>query len=165
MRTFLSVAATLLLLAAPLATGEAQLAPAPANGIVPDSPGALVLESVGGSAGSFAGIGAVMLLSRCDVEDIGCDILTVGAAGLAGVVGATVGTMLTARYTGSRRSAGGAALGAAVGTGVGLGVHYLLNNDSDRNLDDAVVIPIFAISQGTLAAIGSRLVGAARGMR
>ena len=102
------IATALLLVTAPLATIEAQLAPAPANRIVPDSPGALVLESVGASAGSFIGIGAVMLLSECGVDDLGCEILTVGAAGLAGIAGATIGTMLTARFTGSRRSAGGA---------------------------------------------------------
>ncbi len=165
MRRFLTIAATLVLIGAPMATSEAQFAPPSASGIVPDSPGALLLESAGGSAGSFVAMGAVLLLSTCDIDDLGCEILTVGASGLAGIAGATIGTMLTARYTGAQRSVAGAALGAAVGTGVGLGVHYLLNNNSDRNLGDAVTIPIFAISQGTLAAIGSRVVGAARGMR
>jgi hypothetical protein len=46
-----------------------------------------------------------------------------------------------------------------VGTGFGLGVHYVLNKGSDRNLDDVVVIPIFTLSQGTIAALGSRLLG------
>jgi hypothetical protein len=38
-------------------------------------------------------------------------------------------------------------------------VHWLLNEGTDRNLDDAVVIPIFAVSQGVLAALGSRWLG------
>lgn len=84
MRRFMRIAIALLLVAASAATSDAQLAPRPANGIVPDSPGALVLESVGASVGSFIGIGAVMLLSDCGVDDLECEILTVGAAGLAG---------------------------------------------------------------------------------
>ena len=163
MRTTLTLAIAVLLLVATALDAEAQAAAAP--GIVSDSPSALVLEVVGASAGSFIGIGAVRLLKACGVDDMRCDFVMFGAEMVAGVAGATAGTMLTARYTGSRRSVGGATLGAALGTGVGLGVHYLLNNNSDRNLDDAVVIPIFAISQGVFAALGSRLLGAARGMR
>jgi hypothetical protein len=56
----------------------------------------------------------------------------------------------------SPRSAGGAALGAVVGTGVGLGVHWLLNSNSDRNLGDKIVVPIFVLSQGVFATLGSR---------
>jgi hypothetical protein len=59
----------------------------------------------------------------------------------------------------------GAAGGAIVGTGVGLGVHWLVNQNSDRNIGDDIVAPIFILSQGTFAALGSRLIGAARSMR
>jgi hypothetical protein len=124
-------------------------------------PAAFLLESLGGSVGSLIGIGAVGLSSRCGVDDLGCLILKVGAGGVLGAIGATIGASLAARYTGSPRSAFGAALGAVAGTGVGLGIHYVLNNSSDRNFDDpGVVVPIFIISQGTFAAIGSRLLGA-----
>jgi hypothetical protein len=126
---------------------------------VPTPPAArssLALEALGGSLGSAAGIGLVVLISDCGVDDLACDILTAGAAGVAGVVGATVGTALVARQTGARYSVAGAALGAILGTAVGLGVHYLVNSNSDRNLDDAIVLPIFAISQGLFAAIAGR---------
>jgi hypothetical protein len=66
---------------------------------------------------------------------------------------------LVARQTGSHRSVPGALVGSIVGTGVGLGVHYLLNRESDRNLGDKVVVPIFALAQGIFAAWGSRLAG------
>jgi hypothetical protein len=117
--------------------------------------GSVLLEALGGSVGSAVGIGLV-LLSECGVDDLACEILTVGVAGVAGVTGATLGTALVARQTGARHSTMGAVAGAVLGTGVGLGVHYLLNRNSDRNLGDMIVVPIFAISQGLFAAIGGR---------
>ena len=148
--------------AAPLAAQGESTAP---RSLAPDSRSALLLEALAGTSGAAVGIAAVALLSRCGVDDLGCDMATAGAAGLAGVAGATLGTTLAARYTGSRRSAGGAALGALVGTAVGLGVHYAVNRNSDRNIGDAGVYAIFALTQGVAAAVGSRLVGAAKGMR
>ncbi len=106
--------------------------------------------------GSAVGIGLVFLASECGVDDLACEIITVGVAGAAGVVGAALGTAFVARQTGARHSVTGAVAGAILGTGVGLGVHYLLNRNSDRNLGDMVVVPIFAISQGVFAAIGGR---------
>ena len=124
-----------------------------------NSPGAFVLEAAGGTAGSLAGMGIVAVASKCGVEDLACTLLTVGAGGALSAIGATVGTTLVARQTGSNRSVPGALLGSVVGTGVGLGVHYLLNRNSDRNLGDKVVVPIFALAQGVFAAWGSRLLG------
>ncbi|MGH7693441.1 MAG: hypothetical protein ACRENH_00595 [Gemmatimonadaceae bacterium] len=66
---------------------------------------------------------------------------------------------VVARATGSRHSIPGAFLGGIVGTGLGLGIHYVLNEGTDRNLGDWIVIPIFTLSQGTIAALGSRLLG------
>jgi hypothetical protein len=130
-------------------------------GRLPD-PQAFVLEAAAGSVGSLAGIAIVGLTRECGVEELGCIILTVGAGGALGAVGATIGTTLAARATNSPRSVGGAALGALIGTGVGLGVHWLLNRGSDRNLGDKVVVPIFVLSQGIFSALGSRIVGARR---
>jgi hypothetical protein len=120
---------------------------------------AFVLESLGGTAGSLVGMGVTAVASNCGVEDLACTLLTVGAGGALSAIGATAGTTLVARATGSHRSVPGAFLGSIVGTGVGLGVHYLLNRESDRNLGDKVVVPIFALAQGIFAAWGSRLVG------
>jgi hypothetical protein len=116
----------------------------------------LLLEALGGSVGSAVGISLILLVSECGVDDLACEFLTVGAAGAAGVLGATLGTALVARQAGARHSTPGAVVGAVLGTGIGLGVHYLLNRNSDRNLGDMVVVPIFAISQGVFAAIGGR---------
>jgi hypothetical protein len=136
-----------------------------AAAVQPDGGGALLIEALGGTVGSLVGIGIIGLTANCGVDDLGCVILNVGAGGLLGAIGATVGTTLAARYTGSRRSVLGAALGAVVGTGAGLGIHYVFNQSSDRNLGDAVVVPIFVVSQGVFAALGSRLFGAAASMR
>ncbi len=122
--------------------------------------GSFALEALGGSVGSALGMIIVGVSADCDVEDLACLIKTIAGAGALGVVGATAGTILVARRNGSPRSVVGAAAGAMVGTGVALGVHWLLDNNSDRNLDDAeFVIPLFAIGQGTFAALGSRLAG------
>jgi hypothetical protein len=144
------------LLAAPLAFAQPSQSPRVRD------PGAFVVEALGGSAGSLIGIGLVGVASKCGVEDLRCILLKVGAGGALGAIGATVGTSLAARYTGSERSIGGAALGAVVGTGIGLGVHYLLNRNSDRNLGDKIVVPIFVLSQGILSAVGSRILGGPR---
>ena len=125
-------------------------------------PSAFSVEVLGASLGSLIGIGAVALTQKCGVEDLGCTILKVGAGGAVGALGATVGSQLASRYTGSRRSVAGAVAGAIVGTGVGLGVHWLLNAGTDRNLGDNIVVPIFVISQGVFTAIGSRAFGRLR---
>jgi hypothetical protein len=124
----------------------------------PNSSGSFVLEALGGSLGSLAGVGLIAL-TKSHGEDLGCSAIRVGIGGVAGAIGATVGTTLAAHSTNSRRSVIGSALGAVVGTGVGLGVHYAFNHDSNRNLGDAVTVPIFVVSQGTLSAIGSRMLG------
>lgn len=118
--------------------------------------GNFLLEAAAGTLGSLAGIAVVGLVADCGVEDLGCIIRTVGAGGAMGAIGATAGVTIAARRSNAPRSVAGAALGAVVGTGVGLGVHWLLNRSSDRNLGDAVVVPIFVISQGVFAAVGSR---------
>jgi hypothetical protein len=137
-----------------LATAGSSTAARPKGG------NAFLLETLGGSVGSLAGIGIGLgLASACESEDLGCEIVSIVTGGALGIAGAATGVALTARHTGSSRSAAGAVLGALVGTGVGLGVHYLVNRASDRNLGDASVVPIFVISQGVLAAMGSRLLG------
>jgi hypothetical protein len=125
-------------------------------------PRAFALEALGGSAGSLVGIGAVGIWNKCGVEDLRCLILKAGASGLAGAAGATIGTTLSARYTGAKRSVAGAALGAVVGTGAGLGIHYLVTRAGGGNLGDNVVAPIVILSQGILSTAGSRLLGKRR---
>ena len=122
-------------------------------------PGAYFLEALGGTVASFIGMGIVGLVSNCGVDDLVCLLKTVGAGGVAGVVGATIGVSLVARATGSKRSIPRAVLGAVVGTGLGALIHIGLDRGTDRNLDDVIVIPIFTVSQGTIAALGSRLLG------
>jgi hypothetical protein len=124
-----------------------------------NGPGSLAVEALAGSFGSAIGMGIVALAADCGFDDLGCELLSVGAGGIAGIVGATIGTTIAARQTGSSHSVLGAALGATVGTGVGLGIHYIFNRGTNRNLGMPVVVPIFVISQGTVAALGSRLLG------
>ena len=143
------------LLAPPAVHAQAS-APSGATRPAPGA-GTVALMSLGGSVGSLAGIGLVALASDCGVDDLGCTILSVGAGGAAGALGATVGSWLVARNAGVRASFLGAGLGAVVGTGIGLGVHYILNSGSSRNFDTpGAVVPIFVLSQGIFAALGSQ---------
>ena len=164
MRRAAPFALVTLLLAAPAAAGaqrveDRALALRDVVAAQPARRGSLPLEMLAGTAGSLAGIALVGLNVDCGVEDLGCLIKAVAGGGARGAVGAAVGVTLAARGTGAPRSALGAGLGAVAGTGAGLGVHYLLNRGTDRNLGDAVVIPIFAVSQGVGAALGSRWLG------
>ena len=131
----------------------------------PDSPQALGLEVAAGIAGSAAGIGAVLYLTDCGVEDLGCDIMRVLTAGAVGIAASTAATQLAASRTGSRRSVFGAMLGGAVGTGIGLGLHYLLQEQLGDGVSDPGSVAVIVVSQGAVAALGSRLIGAAKGMR
>src|SRR5215211_772183 len=63
--------------------------------------GAFLMEAAGGALGSAAGIGIVALASNCGIDDLACAIKTVGAGGLLGTIGATIGTTIAARQTGS----------------------------------------------------------------
>lgn len=153
--------ALVLLLACLPASAQAQriapLALQTQSGTGSGDPRDFAIEAGAASLGSLVGIGLVALGTECGVEDLGCMIRKAGASGIAGVAGATIATQLAARQTGSPRSIAGAVLGGAVGTGVGLGVHWLLNEGTDVNLDDGAVVPIFVLSQGIFAALGSRM--------
>lgn len=159
-----------LLLIAPAVSGAQRLQPRlvgrPASAVTSgsqartsSSAGDFAFEAAAGALGSLAGIGLTALVSDCGMDDLGCIIKTVGTGGLLGAIGATAAASFMARQLDSPRSVTGAALGAVLGTGVGLGVHYVLNSGSDRNLGDALVVPIFVVSQGVFAAIGSRILG------
>ena len=169
----LSGGALVVLLASPIARADAQRVErtvfhAPVPALAPAATllagqesgrGSLPLEMLAGAAGSALGMAVVALNADCGVEDLACGIRRAAGAGALGAVGATVAVTLAAGATDAPGSVLGASVGALVGTGVGLGVHWLLNQGTDRNLDDALVIPIFAVSQGTLAALGSRWLG------
>ena len=120
---------------------------------------AFFIEAAGGVLGSGLGAGIVLLSTSCGGDDLGCGILKIGSAGLVGAIGATVGTTLAARHTGSRRSVVGAALGAVVGTGAGLAIQYFVTRGRASTLGDRIAAPIIIVSQGVVSAVGSRLVG------
>ena len=131
---------------------------ASSGAIVAQSPssGSLPLEMLAGSAAAGVAYAVAVYSVDCGVDDLACGILRAGGAGLLGAVFSATAVNMVARRTGAPHSWWGAGLGSLIGLPVGLGVHYLINRNSDRNLDDAIVIPIFAISQGVFATLGSR---------
>jgi hypothetical protein len=117
---------------------------------------AFLIEALGGTAGAFAG-GAIVWFAReeCDVEDTVCILKSLGVAGIGTVIGATAGTYLAGQAGDTQPSLLGAGLGAAVGLAAGVGVVKLLDEANVRGR----FVPLLALTltEGSLAALGSRL--------
>jgi hypothetical protein len=117
---------------------------------------AFLIEALGGTAGAFVG-GGLILLAReeCDVEDTVCILESLGVAGIGSVLGATAGTYFAGKAADTQPSLVGAGLGAALGLAAGVGVVKLLDEANVRGKYIPIVSLI--ITEGTLTALGSRL--------
>jgi hypothetical protein len=127
---------------------------------------AFVVEALGGSAGSALGIGLGLVIAKpggCPSnDDIACILRRLGAVGIIAVAGTTVGTVVAGRWAGTDPSIVGALLGAAVGAAAGIGLEHLITEEMNQSLGDAGAVVLFSVSQGILAAAGSRLGAALR---
>ena len=119
---------------------------------------AVLIEAAGGTAGSLAGFALVYSTSgRCDVEDLACNLQHAGAAVLVATAGAAAGAYLAGRLARTQPSMVGAALGAVVGAAGGIGVAHLLTEELNLVNSDTGAIIGYAVAQGTLTALGSRV--------
>jgi hypothetical protein len=149
----------LVLLWAPSARGQ-RTSPAAVTGAR-----AFTTEALGGAIGSAIGIAAGLAIARPDDcppdDDVVCTLRRLGVTGLVGVVGATVGTTVAGRLAGTDPSVVGAFLGAAAGAAVGIGVEHLITEEMGQTIGNAGTLVLFSVTQGILAAAGSRLVARA----
>jgi hypothetical protein len=122
---------------------------------------AFASEALGGTVGSALGIAiglAVAGYEDCPPEyDVVCPLRKLGITGIVSVAGATIGTVVAGRWAGAKPSAVGAFLGAAAGAAAGIGLEHLITEEMNRTLGDAGTIVLFSVTQGILAAAGSRI--------
>jgi hypothetical protein len=127
---------------------------------------AFAVEAVGGTVGSALGIGLGLAIARPDNcpsnEDLACILRRLGTVGIVGVAGATVGTFVAGRWAASDPSIVGALLGAAVGAAAGIGLEHLVTEELNQSLGNAGAVVLFSVTQGILAAAGSRIGAALR---
>jgi hypothetical protein len=120
---------------------------------------ALPIELAGGVVGSAVGFGAVVLLSerrQCG-DDLSCILGNAAAAVAAGTMGAAVGTYLAGRAADTRPSFIGGATGAVVGAVAAIGLDHLVTEELRIGLSRGGHVALFALTQGTLSAVGSRI--------
>jgi uncharacterized membrane protein YfcA len=128
---------------------------------------AFAIEAMGGVGGSLAGVGAGLLISgaatnECDVEDLVCGLKQAATTGVVSVVGATAGTYIAGRAANTEPSFVGSLLGAIAGAAAGVGVMHLLNEETKIARNNATLAVAYSVTQGVVAALGSRLIAAVR---
>lgn len=119
------------------------------------------VEALGGAVGSALGIAVGLAVVKPDAcpsnEDVACTLRRVGVTGIIGVAGATLGTVIAGRWAGSDPSVVGAFLGAAAGAALGIGLEHLITEELNQSLGNVGAVVLFSVTQGILAAAGSRL--------
>ena len=122
---------------------------------------AFSVEALGGTVGSALGITIGLAVAKptdCPSDDdVACTLQKLGITGIIGVVGATIGTAVAGRWAATDPSLIGAFVGAAAGAAVGIGLEHLVTEEMDRSLGDVGTVVLFSVTQGILAAAGSRL--------
>lgn len=127
---------------------------------------AFTVEALGGTAGSLAGVGLGLVIARandrCGSEDLACDLRQAATTGAASVVGATAGTYLVGRAANTEPSFAGSLIGAVAGAAAGVGVIHLLTEETQLARNNATLVVAYSVTQGIVAALGSRIVAAVR---
>lgn len=114
---------------------------------------ALGIEALGGIAGSAIGFGALIGKADCG-ENLSCTFGNAATALLLGTLGAAGGAYAAGRLGGTEPSGWGAAVGAIAGAAAVVGVDHVL---SGTNTSDTSRYITFAVTQGLITAIGSRI--------
>jgi hypothetical protein len=126
----------------------------------------LVVEWLGGAAGSAAGFGIGLALGGdCGTDDLACLINDAAVAVLLGTVGAAAGTWTAGRLGETGPSGWGATIGSVAGAFAAIGVTHLLSeelNVLDTGDGDVGLVLAYAVTQGFVSAAGSRLFAALR---
>jgi len=140
---------------------QRSLLPAPHQAI-PQTPAtggrAFLIESAGGTAGSALGFGLIYLLGRdCDVEDLGCNLQNAFGAVAVGTAASAAGAYLAGRLGNTRPSGWGATVGSIAGAGGAIGLWHLLTEELDVVNDQGAVVVTYALTQGLMTALGSRI--------
>jgi len=126
---------------------------------------AFLIETIGGTAGSGAGFGLGVLLATiddCSGDDLSCTLEQAGIALGLSAVGASAGAWLAGEIGHTQPSGWGAILGGLVGVPAGIGVVHLISEDLDWVRSNGVQAAAYALTQGIVTALLSRLGAALR---
>ena len=122
---------------------------------------AFVVEALGGTAGSAAGVVLGVGLSgvdRCpEDDDVECVLGRLSVVAIGSVVGATTGTTVVGHLVDSHPSTAGAVVGSLAGVAAGVGMLHLLTQVAGRDLGRASSTAVYAVTQGLVTALGSRV--------
>jgi hypothetical protein len=122
-----------------------------------------LIEAAGASAGSLAGFTiTAAVLNDCGVDDLACDIGHVALATGVATAGAASGAIVIGKWADTEPSTGGAILGALVGAAAGIGAWHFVKEEVNVNTSDTGSRVIFAVTQGLVTALGSRLLRSRR---
>ncbi len=117
-----------------------------------------LIEAAGASAGSLAGFTiTAAVLKDCGVDDLACDIGHVALATGVATAGAASGAIVVGRWADTGPSTGGAILGALLGAAAGIGAWHFVKEEVNVGTSDTGSRVIFAVTQGLVTALGSRL--------
>jgi hypothetical protein len=118
-------------------------------------------EALGGVIGSGLGLALGLALTNrepCPGEDdVVCPLQRLSVIGVIGIAGAAIGTTLAGNWARTNPSLVGALLGAVAGAAVGIGLEHLITEEMGHSLGDAGAVVLFSVTQGILAAAGSRV--------
>ena len=119
---------------------------------------AFLIEAAGASAGSFAGIAVTTaVLNDCGVDDLACDIGHVAIATGVATAGAAGGAIVVGKWGGTEPSTAGAIVGAVAGAAAGIGMWHFVKEEVNVATSDTGSRVIYAVTQGLVTALGSRL--------
>jgi hypothetical protein len=127
---------------------------------------AFAIESIGGAAGSAAGLGIGLLVAwpgACPTDAIDCILERLGVAVLVSVAGAPLGAWGAGRIAHSEPSLAGAVIGSLAGVAAGLGALKLIDEASAGGAEGAPAVIAFSVTHGVVTAIGSRIARAIAG--
>jgi hypothetical protein len=151
----------MLSLAVSASTADAQRA-APAVG----GAQAFATEALGGAVGSALGIAIGLAVAKPDdcpsSDDVVCTLQRLGVTGVIGVVGTTIGSNVAGRLAGTNPSLLGGFLGAVAGAAAGVGLEHLITEELNQQLGNVGAVLLFSVTQGILAAAGSRILASIR---
>lgn len=117
---------------------------------------ALGVETLGGTMGWAVGFGSVLLLTDaadCG-ENLSCTLGIAGSALLLGSVAAAGGTYAMGRLGDTSPSGVGSTIGAVAGVAAVIGADHVMSN---VNTSDARRYVMYAVTQGFVTALGSRI--------
>ena len=119
---------------------------------------AFLIEAAGASAGSLAGFTiTAAALDDCGVDDLACDIGHVALATGVATAGAAGGAIVIGKWADTNPSTGGAIVGALVGAAAGIGMWHFVKEEVNVGTSDTGSRVVYAVTQGLVTALGSRL--------